>query len=118
MLSIVSDADNGVQKVTLTGIGNDPNSVFDSPFGVLELSNYPNPASGMTTIDFVLPESSPIVLNIFDAHGRFVGAIYNSQGSLGKNSVSFSTENLSIGTYFIEMLYKGQRFTHMMTIAR
>ncbi len=118
VLSIVSDADNGAQQITLNGMGNDPNSIFESPYGVLEVSNYPNPAQGMTNIDFILPNDSYVNLNLFDVNGRFIGTIYRNQASQGKNSVRFSTENIATGLYFIEIQFMGKRYIHKLNVAR
>ena len=48
-----------------TGIDND-NLFLPIQFG---LCNYPNPFNAQTTIDFLLPENSPVTLEIFDLSG-------------------------------------------------
>ncbi len=118
ILNIASDADNGLQKVTLKGTGHDPSSVFESPAGNLEVTNYPNPAIGMTNIEFVLPEASFVQLNLFDINGRFIGTLYRNNAISGKNQVSFSTENIPSGAYFIEMNFLGKRYMHKINVAK
>lgn len=118
IMTVVSDADNGDQKVTLTGIGHDPSSVFESPYGKLEITNYPNPAIGMTNLEFTLPGTAYVQINLFDMNGTFVGTLFRNNAQEGKNNVSFSTENIPSGVYFIEMNYMGKRYMHKLNVAK
>lgn len=64
------------------------------------LSNYPNPASGSTTISFDLPLKSNVELNIFDINGRQVYTENLGQKEGGSHAIVFNTSSLDNGVYF------------------
>ena len=57
------------------------------PDGLVLLQNYPNPANPMTRIQFLLPQSTKVSLQIFDLNGRNVKTLLNSSCEAGLNSV-------------------------------
>lgn len=61
---------------------------------------YPNPFNPSTTIEFGLPQASPVTLTVFDLTGRLVETIVQQQLPAGRHSVSFNGHNLSSGIYF------------------
>lgn len=63
--------------------------------------NYPNPFSGVTTIGFKLPNSSPVNLSVIDVSGRQVAVILNQHMSSGLHEVRWNASNLSGGTYYL-----------------
>jgi hypothetical protein len=62
--------------------------------------NYPNPFNPVTEIEFSLPRSSFVSLQIFDALGREVRKLLNENISQGSHKVLFNASGLSSGVYF------------------
>lgn len=73
---------------------------------VFKLSqNYPNPFNPTTTINFQLPASEKVVINIYDMLGNKVRTLVNRNVSAGYHSVMWNATNdngvsMSSGTYF------------------
>jgi hypothetical protein len=65
------------------------------------LKCYPNPVSGVLSIDFTLSRSSRAVLVIYDAAGRAVMQIVNADEPAGGYHYSINTGNLAIGVYYV-----------------
>ncbi len=65
--------------------------------------NYPNPFNAQTTIEFSLPTSSNIKIEVFDLMGRFVAEIANKEFSAGAHNVTFDASFLSSGVYFYHL---------------
>jgi len=61
--------------------------------------NYPNPFNPITTIEFSLPESRLVRLEVFDIVGRNVSTLINTQKEAGFHSVQFNGSGLSSGVY-------------------
>ena len=63
------------------------------------VSNYPNPASGQTTINFELPIASDVTVKIIDGLGREVGTIVTQRYEAGSYNIPFDASKLSAGMY-------------------
>jgi len=81
----------------LVGI-NDPNTNIPSEFKLEQ--NYPNPFNPVTKIDYSLPISAFVTINVYDALGRNVSALVSQQKSAGNHFVEFDASNLSSGVYY------------------
>lgn len=78
--------------VTEVATANVPNSY--------ELSqNYPNPFNPSTTINFQIPNSEIVTINIFDLNGRKVAQLFNAQMDAGSYNVAFDASSLPSGMY-------------------
>lgn len=78
--------------------------------------NYPNPFSGLTTIQFKLDHTQQVSLNIFDLSGKLVNQLVNRQLNEGDYQINFDRENLPSGTYMYQLNIDGVRNTKRMTI--
>ncbi len=93
-------------KLTITytpGSGVTPNS---DPHSSISLSHqsHPNPFNPTTTISFDLPVTSEVKLNIFDIHGRDVGAGFKSaQYNPGTHQITFDGSDLASGIYIYRL---------------
>lgn len=65
--------------------------------------NYPNPFNSTTHIRFNISENSHVVIKLYDLLGRERALIVNEYFNAGSHDVSFSSDNLSSGTYFYSM---------------
>ncbi|KAF0142127.1 MAG: hypothetical protein FD122_964 [Stygiobacter sp.] len=61
--------------------------------------NYPNPFNPTTQINFTLPVSGKVVLEIFDITGKSVATLIDSEMQSGIHSVEFTAVGLSSGIY-------------------
>ena len=54
---------------------------------------YPNPFNPTTTIEFEVPYSMDIVLNVYDISGKLVKTLVNDMKNTGKHSVVWDGKN-------------------------
>jgi len=66
-----------------------------------ELTNYPNPFNNSTTINFKLPKTNRIKLDIYNSKGEKVKNIINNKKLLsGEQKYKFTASNLNSGVYY------------------
>jgi hypothetical protein len=64
------------------------------------LQNYPNPFNPSTTIEFTLPSSENVRIEVYDITGQKVEILLNENLPAGYHEVEFNAKNLSSGIYF------------------
>lgn len=69
--------------------------------------NYPNPFNGSTQITYRLPARSIVNLALFNMLGQKVKTLRESVQESGNYIISFNSEELSSGVYFLKMLANG-----------
>ena len=79
----------------------------EPPKGFQLAQNYPNPFNPSTKIRFVLPQASHVKLTIFDALGRTVRTMIESQMSAGEHEISWNgrdafNRQVASGVYIYE----------------
>ena len=65
--------------------------------------NYPNPASGKTTISFTLKEAGNVNLVVYDVTGKIISTLVSENKNIGEHEVSFNTTNLNSGIYYYQL---------------
>ena len=77
--------------------------------------NIPNPANGMTIINYNIPNSGEVTFTIISLLGEMV---YESTGknAVGMHKVEFDTKSLPSGLYYYSVEFKGQRLVRKMVI--
>jgi hypothetical protein len=65
--------------------------------------NFPNPFAQETTIEFVLPVSQKVTLQLFDIKGRLVQTLLNETRPKGYQTLRFNAGRLSNGIYYLKM---------------
>lgn len=81
------------------------------PIGLFLEQNYPNPFSSglhgnaMTSIQYTLPSTGLVRLEILDAYGRALSTLVNQHQSLGTYTVSFLADQLPSGIYFAKLTF-------------
>ena len=78
------------------------------PNSPLLLQNYPNPFNPVTTISYDLPESSNVMLTVYNIAGREVTTLLNKHQQTGSyniqwNGVDYSGKQVSTGVYFARL---------------
>jgi hypothetical protein len=61
--------------------------------------NYPNPFNPSTTINYQIPSSGQVTLQVFDVLGREIETLVNGVKQAGSYSVTFNAQNLPSGVY-------------------
>ena len=79
--------------------------------------NYPNPFNPTTTIEFSLPKSSAVKLEVFNILGQKVSTLINEFMPAGVHSVDFDGKNNPSGIYFYRLEHeKGAETKKMVMI--
>jgi protocatechuate 3,4-dioxygenase beta subunit len=87
-----------IEQETSVRMNNEPPAQFAL------LQNYPNPFNPTTTIEYALPVSGFVTINVFDILGREVAVLVNEHKAAGVwHKVTFDLGNLPAGAYFYHM---------------
>jgi hypothetical protein len=73
------------------------------------LQNYPNPFNPSTNIDYEVPASSRVTLNVYDVLGRLVANLVDKVQDAGRYTVAFDATHLASGIYFYRFEAVGAR---------
>ncbi len=75
-----------------------------------QLTNYPNPFNGETTISFSLTTNLPAKarIEIYNVKGQIVDQLAITNYELGSNQVNYSADKLSSGVYFYKLVVDGE----------
>ncbi len=63
----------------------------------------PNPASGLTTIQYHIPERAHVRIALYDMQGRMVRVLLDASRDPGAHRLEFDTRTLGKGMYFYRM---------------
>ena len=66
----------------------------------LNFSNFPNPFTSTTTIQFSLKEKENVLLKVYDQQGRLVSTLANESLDAGEHKYTFQPSLLSSGVYY------------------
>jgi hypothetical protein len=66
--------------------------------------NYPNPFNPSTTIQYDLPQGSPVRLVVYDNLGRVVRTLVEANQPPGRHRVIFDAQGLSSGMYYYKIV--------------
>jgi hypothetical protein len=88
----------------------------DVPSSLTLEQNAPNPVVSSTAIQFTVPESGQVSLNVFDATGREVAAVANGYYAPGTYSVAFDAHTLPDGAYYYRIESGGQSAARMFAV--
>jgi hypothetical protein len=115
-LALPHKGSDGLRSKAAVG-GHNPDGIgMKAPRNFFNGSNYPNPVSSGTTINYHLSDGGNISIVLHDIQGREVSTIANSYQSSGDYSISWKPEaNIAAGTY-IATLYVDGSHSHDMKI--
>lgn len=80
--------------------------------------NYPNPFNPSTNIQFSLPSSSFVQLEVFNIQGQLVQTLVSKTMSSGNHQVEFNAENTSSGMYFYTLTTGKMSITKKMLLVK
>ena len=107
---IIVDADNSpgkiVERMLLirrpTAIDEQENASIVSRKYIL-ISNYPNPFNPSTTVEYSLPKTGSVLIDVFDVSGRKVKRLFSGKQSAGTHTIRFDASDLVSGVYFVRV---------------
>jgi len=83
------------------------------------LYNYPNPFTGQTTIEYNLPNDSPVTLTVTDLAGKRIAVLANhEQQERGIHTITFNADNYPTGIYYYTIQAGNFAETRKMTLAK
>jgi len=85
--------------MSLMGIATAVETEEEVPTTYALFQNYPNPFNPTTRIKFSLPNSSHVRLTIYDAVGREVETLVNSELVAGTHNIEWTAKNIASGVY-------------------
>ena len=65
--------------------------------------NYPNPFNPSTKIKYSIPQSSHVIIKVFDVLGNEIESLVNEEKPVGTYEVTWYAENLPSGVYFYQL---------------
>jgi len=80
--------------------------------------NFPNPVNPSTDIEFDVPRTAQVQLQIFDGIGRLVTTLVDSQLSPGRHRVRWLVSNLSTGVYYSCLRMDGTAMSRRMVVLK
>ncbi|MEM1042581.1 MAG: LamG-like jellyroll fold domain-containing protein [Bacteroidota bacterium] len=78
----------------------------------------PNPFRGQAEIDFALPATGAVSLQVFDMMGRRVATLAEGVREAGPHTVRFDAGTLPSGVYLVRLEAGGQAATRRVTLVR
>ncbi|MBK5284297.1 MAG: T9SS type A sorting domain-containing protein, partial [Bacteroidia bacterium] len=87
--------------------------------GLLSIDVYPNPFSEYTNIEFTVEKDSHITVEIYNAIGQKVAALFNGFVIAGeKNKVLFDSEKFAQGMYVVKIAADDRDYYHKIILNR
>ena len=65
--------------------------------------NFPNPFNPTTKIQYSIPQSSNVVIKVFNILGREIETLVNEEKPVGTYEVNWNASNLTSGVYFYRL---------------
>lgn len=123
---VVGNFSNNVSSKKLNmRVGKSGNSIpirdpkfADLPKEIKVYQNYPNPFNPTTNIDFELPRTAQVKLDVYDIMGRQIQTLANGTFRLGTYSIPFDGRELSSGTYLYRLQIDGRSITKKMLLVK
>jgi hypothetical protein len=90
----------------------------DIPDAVFISQNYPNPFNPSTSIQYHIPASGNVRLEVFDVRGQVVDILVDGSMPAGDHLVVWRSDRRASGTYFYRLSFQGMTKTRSMVLLR
>ena len=67
------------------------------------LQNYPNPFNASTTLSYMLPNSGPVSIVIYNLLGQRVASIFEGEEQAGRHTITWDAASFPTGVYFARL---------------
>ena len=94
------------------------NQDVDIPTKFALMQNYPNPFNPTTKIQFEVPLSQKVELNVYDILGRKVKELYNDLAPAGVFNIEFKADDLASGMYIYRLKTKDISISKKMVLLK
>jgi hypothetical protein len=102
ILAIPNYYSNSVDFVTTTPV--DVDELYGQiPLTVAMSQNYPNPFNPTTKIRYSIPQSSKVLIKIFDVLSNEIETLVNEEKQAGTYEINWYAEGLPSGVYFYRL---------------
>jgi len=81
----------------------DKEEIDEIPTNYSLTNNFPNPFNPITKIRYSVPQSSSVVIKVFDILGNEIETLVNEEKSVGTYEITWYAENLPSGIYFYRL---------------
>ncbi|WP_340103411.1 lamin tail domain-containing protein [Rhodohalobacter sp. 8-1] len=122
--TVTAEADAGVRfanepfDLSITRNLGVSNELSEDPKQFTLSQNYPNPFNPTSTIEFTLPASVEVRLEVYNISGQLVSTLVDSRMSAGQHSVVFDASNLASGVYLYRIRAGNFMETKQMTLIK
>ncbi len=82
------------------------------------LRNYPNPFNSQTTLQYYLPQTKQVRLNLYDSYGRLVKNLVNNKQEKGSKKVTVSVSDLQAGIYYARLQVENKVETSKLVVIK
>jgi len=89
----------GIWELKETNFLKNINDTPDLAYSYKVYPAYPNPFNPRTTISYWIPQTSFVIVKIYNLNGQLVESLVNEQKTKGLHYVGWNANNLSSGTY-------------------
>lgn len=106
----------GVSRIYLQTVGFDERSLYQYPNTITPgkftiLQNYPNPFNPMTSIEYYLPKSGKVKIDVYNILGQKIETILDQTRDAGLHRTEWDGSDYSSGIYLIKADYNNQSKT-------
>ena len=84
----------------------------------IKLTNYPNPYNPETKIDYTIPKSGKVKLEVFNIQGSLIKVLVDKTQSAGNYQVLFGGDNIPSGIYMYRLTTERSSITKKMVLIR
>jgi hypothetical protein len=102
--------------VNSSTVNNESEEIIPNKFSLGQ--NYPNPFNPSTHIQYALPESAQVTLEVFNSVGQKVMELVNGQKSAGYHTATFDASGLSSGVYLYKLTTPSFSQTNKMLLIK
>ena len=96
---VYAGTESGVWRRPLSEIVTSIENEITQPTEFILSQNYPNPFNPSTKIKYSIPQTSNVVIKIYDVLGSEVATLVNEEKSVGTYELNWNAANLSSGVY-------------------
>jgi hypothetical protein len=115
-----------IDKISFSG---DPTSIREQELvktvftSFILYQNYPNPFNPNTTIQYTVPQSGDVAINVIDIQGRVIRSLHKSYQQAGTHSFIWDSHTNSggiaaSGTYFCQVLFNGSALVKKLLLLK
>ena len=98
--------------------GTNTNHETEIPLEITLNQNYPNPFNPSTQIQYALPESGQVRLDVYTITGQLVATLVNETMNAGTHSITFNANSLASGVYLYRLQTGSVVLTKKMTLLK